>query len=219
MLTPIQNIIEVSRSSQELHTVEKLKQNHDMVFNTAQTILFQVNLSLKYFSNGNIDTQKQMVLCDIRKLEKNALKVLQPQAKLRGINFYNMDIVTGKTVVSIDKSRIDQILYYLIVNAIHRNRLGGNIVIKKDEHRTGTHRTTLVIQIIDDGPGIDLPDQELIFKPIKSLTLRQLRKPHIQRLNLSNHLIRQLGGRLTISSGEDSDQRDSDTKVTIEVEA
>ena len=168
LLTPIQNIIEVSKSSRELSTVEKLKQNNDMVFNTAQLILYQVNLSLYYFGIGNYNSQ--MVSCDIRNLANNVLKVLKPQAKLRGITFHNVDMVAERTIVSIDQSRIDQILYYMVVNAIHRNRLGGNIVIKKDEHRIGNNITTLQIQIIDDGPGIDLRDQELIYKPINSLT-------------------------------------------------
>ena len=93
------------------------------------------------------------------------------------------------TSVLIDRNRFNQILFYLVKNAIHRNRLGGNIVIRVNEHRLNSTETMLNIQVIDDGPDIDPEEKVLVMTPILKMTSKLRKCPHLQRLNLSNRLI------------------------------
>ena len=64
--------------------------------------------------------------------------------------------------VQVDERRMKQVLLNLIRNAIDFTPAGGRIMLGAKRHADG-----IELSVTDTGPGIDLEDQERVFKPFE----------------------------------------------------
>jgi len=72
-----------------------------------------------------------------------------------------------KTVM-VDPDQLKEVLSNLILNAFDVMREGGHIVIMEEMRSTSSFGQIVVIQIMDDGPGIPESIQEQVFEPFFS---------------------------------------------------
>ncbi|HIJ59839.1 MAG TPA: HAMP domain-containing histidine kinase [Nitrospirae bacterium] len=97
----------------------------------------------------------------------------------------------------IDSTKLQLILKNLVANAIEFNEGGGNFDIKARKHTT-----YLNLIISDNGPGIDLDHQELIFERFRQLDTgaNKKHKGHGLGLSICKTLIDMMEGTITVTS-------------------
>jgi len=103
------------------------------------------------------------------------------------------------TIVNCDRSRIKQIIYNLIGNAIKFTQSGGVTV------RTEIKNNNLRILFTDTGPGISLPSQKQLFKKFRQVS----DNPQTSNIGssglglyISKMLIEKMGGKIELVSSE-----------------
>ena len=110
-----------------------------------------------------------------------------------------VDVPPGLPPVHVDAVRIGHVLVNLIDNARRYGRPGGIIAI-----RARRHRSTVVITVEDDGPGIPPEDREHVFD--RFFRGRAARDAHPTGTGLGLHVCRRLveahGGRIWVEGGD-----------------
>ncbi|MDQ6855795.1 MAG: ATP-binding protein [Candidatus Dormibacteraeota bacterium] len=98
--------------------------------------------------------------------------------------------------VRADRQRLVQVLLNLLSNAIKYGREGGHVITG-----AAVRGEDVEIEVIDDGPGIDEPQQKRLFQPFERLGAE---RSHVQGTGLGLALSRQLtvamGGALSLRS-------------------
>ncbi len=100
--------------------------------------------------------------------------------------------------VYMDRDRIQQVLTNLISNAIKFSPLGGVVRIQTGRTRSGE----IIVRVIDQGPGIDPEDQQLIFQKFRQATsvANPLVKGTGLGLTIVKALVEEHGGRIGVES-------------------
>jgi signal transduction histidine kinase/CheY-like chemotaxis protein len=147
----------------------------------------------------------------VRVLEvvRGVVDLIQPLADKRGIRRY---IEPADDVVALlDRRRLWQVLLNLIANAVKYGREGGTVrvgVIAKGDDR-------LLIEVADDGPGIQAEQLERLFRPFERLGAERTGVEGTGLgLALSLALTTAMGGRLSATS-----RLGSGSTFTLDLEA
>ncbi|MCB1305668.1 MAG: response regulator, partial [Leptospiraceae bacterium] len=116
-------------------------------------------------------------------------------AAQRGIDFAIIEPAAYR-VVNADRVRLKQVLLNLISNAIKYNAPGGKVRVHCEERDGFLH-----IHVKDDGPGIPLEKQHLLFRPFQRLGAES---SGVQGtgigLVITRKLVRLMGGSITMDS-------------------
>jgi two-component system, NtrC family, sensor histidine kinase HydH len=99
---------------------------------------------------------------DINLLLEEIQKILYPQAEQKQI-MINFDQTENLPSIQGDQSRLTQVLYNLILNAIQASASGQTVLV-----RTRKQKGQLLVEISDSGCGIPVVYQERIFHPFFS---------------------------------------------------
>jgi two-component system sensor histidine kinase HydH len=105
---------------------------------------------------------KKSAPIDVVEEIRRTLALLRTNLEQRRIEV-NLDLADAPCVVAIDATRLRQVLFNLLNNAIDALAEGGLIEIT-----VGTSRSQVEIVVADDGPGIAPADRERIFVPFFS---------------------------------------------------
>ena len=107
--------------------------------------------------------KKQSNIKEMFELLIASMSIVADQKKIKII----LDIDDNLPLISIDKERIDQIFENLIDNAIKFSHPDTTITIKAKKSSD-----SLLVKVIDQGQGIPLEDQQLLFKPFAKISVK-----------------------------------------------
>jgi signal transduction histidine kinase/CheY-like chemotaxis protein len=97
--------------------------------------------------------------------------VLRSTAEKRGIRV-RVESAADVPLIEADPSRLKQVLYHLLANAIKFSHPEGEVAIRlarESASESPLHRTTAVVAISDRGIGIDPHDRDLIFEAFRQV--------------------------------------------------
>jgi signal transduction histidine kinase/ligand-binding sensor domain-containing protein len=104
---------------------------------------------------------------DVLNIIKNTMTYFMPEAQRKNQELI-LDIPDTLPEIFADEERITQVILNLLNNASKFTRKNGEIIIKAKEEKA-----SLIIEVIDNGCGIDEAEQEHIFEPYSKLRLKR----------------------------------------------
>lgn len=140
---------------------------------------------------------------DLRALISSVVGVMAHQAHAKGLRVRVIISPTLASSVEVDDMRLRQVLLNLISNAI-KFTAAGIVSIKVAVIRSSDSTQDLAISVADTGPGMSDSQRENIFQPFTQGDASITRRYGGTGLGLviSRHLVRLMGGELTLESGE-----------------
>jgi signal transduction histidine kinase/HD superfamily phosphohydrolase YqeK len=135
---------------------------------------------------------------DLNELIVNMMKIIRSSIltphKIKDHLYLDPNLPPVKT----DLNGIKQVLINLIKNASEAMAGGGNLQIKTSRRPSGISQDTIVISIIDDGPGIPDTIQCRLFEPYQST---KGKKHSGLGLAISYNIIKELNGQIKFREG------------------
>jgi len=108
-----------------------------------------------------------LVAVTLSKVVKDAVDLVEPQAKVRRVEIHLEGVGTSAPSVRGDGSMLTQVLLNLLLNAVQFSPEGGSVWVRiTNEARP--HGSFVVVSVRDQGPGIPKENQERIFDPFFS---------------------------------------------------
>ncbi|HEX6037870.1 ATP-binding response regulator [Longimicrobium sp.] len=165
-----------------------------IVLRNARHLLHVVNdlLNISKVEAGTLE----VTLAPVRAAELAGAVVtaLGPQAEARGVRIRLAD--EGARPALADSGRLRQVMFNLLENAIKYSPVGGEIVVRTREAEGETR-----VEVADEGPGIDLADQDRLFKEFSRVNPPGMRVVGAGLgLALSRMLTDAMGGRIGVDS-------------------
>jgi signal transduction histidine kinase len=157
--------------------------------------LIEELLDLAQAREGRLTLKERPV--NLRTIVLSVCRLLEPEAAATGVRLAT-EIPADLPSVRADGTRLRQVLFNLLTNAIKFSEQGGIV-------RVSVSRTVeghLQIEVTDTGPGIEMEDMARIMLPFERATDRMGREiPGVGLgLPLANHLISLHGGKLEVDS-------------------
>jgi len=141
------------------------------------------------------DTKKQ-VWVDIKSIIEKSIGICESQIKKR-IKFLNINIQENLPKIFTNSKAIEQVLINLLVNAAQAADKEDSRV-KLDVSMDKTSQNDLIIEVEDNGCGMDEKTRNRLFDPF--FTTKSLAEGTGLGLYISNNLIEALGGRIEVES-------------------
>lgn len=147
-------------------------------------------LELSRYQANRLTLQQETT--DIGDIVRNIIQKLQSKSDVHRLS---MALPTGLPPVSIDRIRMERILYNLVENAIKYSPDGGEVktsITQQDDH--------LVVAVSDHGIGITREDQSKLFQSFQRLETKPSVKGTGLGLRVCQILVRAHGGRIWVES-------------------
>jgi signal transduction histidine kinase len=138
---------------------------------------------------------------DLNELIRESVKFWAPQLRKSKIALL-LNLQEGLLRVQGDAIGLQQVIHNVVLNAIEALEKGGHIMIGTSQQTTTSdpHRQRVLIQISDDGPGIQSPHQEDIFNPFFTTKSSGTGLG----LSISHQIIKRQGGTFTFQNNPDA---------------
>ncbi|HET8859614.1 HAMP domain-containing sensor histidine kinase [Marivirga sp.] len=162
-LKNIQGLIELLSEEKDGARKEKITK---LLLRSSVSAENLVNRVLEMDKSEDENVKAAVVKIDIIKLLKDLVENVQEHANQKLINIELKDEAT-KHKINADSSYIHLIFENLLSNAIKFSEEGKNIEVKITN--SNTH---IQIAVIDEGPGINIEEEELLFKKFSKLSAR-----------------------------------------------
>jgi len=206
--TPLNGIIGLSDVLRNMNLRSEEIKLVELIHSSGQTLLKIINDILDYskIESGKIDLEDSDF--SIRELVEQVILTLNPKASEKGIHLdFEFDRNIPKTVNG-DSSRISQILFNLIGNAIKFTSTG-SVVLKVKLEESKDHNARLFFSITDTGAGITLEQQDRLFQPFTQLQKIGTSGEAGTGLGLSicRQLLRAMDSEIYVESVKDSGSR------------
>lgn len=150
---------------------------------------------------------------DVHKLGDQIAKLLEPQAKGKGISIvhnYSDDCEKkrGACSVKIDEGRLRQVILNLANNAVKFTH-EGMVEIRSSVTRKDDKNADLAIEVRDTGIGIAPEDQNKLFKPFSQVDASWTREYGGMGLGLAicHRIIEAMGGKIQVESSNATGSR------------
>jgi PAS domain S-box-containing protein len=118
-------------------------------------------LDLTRVSHGKLSLREEN--CDVHSLVVLALEIVRDEAQAKGI-VLKVELAAQRTAVRCDSSRIQQVFWNLLKNAVKFTLPGGRIVIRSYDQDEG-----FVLEVRDNGIGIEPEGIGRIFQPFEQV--------------------------------------------------
>ncbi|APY11729.1 sensor histidine kinase [Seonamhaeicola sp. S2-3] len=154
--TPLANILGYSELLKEQFT------NNNKAINDLNKIITNAEFSsevvkkLMFFS---CEMPQQMAVTNITPIVKNAISLLKPNFTKKQIQCH-LEIEKESICMRVDSIQLTQVLFNLVINAIYFSPVKGQIWVCVYEKNND-----VVIEIRDEGPGIQKSQSNSIFNP------------------------------------------------------
>jgi two-component system NtrC family sensor kinase len=129
---------------------------------------------------------------DVNQTLTQTIGLLENYARINNINI-RTDFAPDIPIIASDQSQLQQVFLNLISNAI--DAIGKNGRVEVLSRRRGDR---IMVEIVDNGPGISPEMQKRIFDPF--VTTKQTGKGTGLGLWISYNIMEKLGGKITFSS-------------------
>jgi two-component system sensor histidine kinase HydH len=106
--------------------------------------------------------QLQLTDTNLNELVLDSIKVAKPLAKKAGVEL-KTDLTASLTPLALDVPRVKQALLNLITNAVQASPQGEHVLV-----RTRPDSSSIVLEVVDAGRGIEKEHNESIFHPFFS---------------------------------------------------
>nr|WP_245312803.1 PAS domain-containing sensor histidine kinase [Methanohalophilus levihalophilus] len=197
--TPLNSVIgfsEVLKTERPGKINDKQRRYLDNVLKSGQHLLELIDsiLEMSYIESGNTDFT--LSCFDYRKVLNAQINSFNIIARSKNIDIKNtMDIAIGE--ICADKTKVEEILYNLIDNAIKFTEPGHSVYINSVKEKDN-----LMISISDTGIGIDNTYMKEIFEPFWQLDSSLNRKYQGTGLGLSlvKSFVEMHGGKIEVES-------------------
>ncbi|HKY97539.1 MAG TPA: PAS domain-containing sensor histidine kinase [Gemmatimonadaceae bacterium] len=163
-------------------------------------------LDLARAESGELEIQPVPV--DVRAKVFAMAEAFRPQADINGLSL-DVDVPPWMPSIQSDPARVQQILGNLISNAIKYTQRGGHVTIHASAEKSASGSNAgdgVVIEVIDDGPGISPENQKKLFREFTRFDPEAAEGAGIG-LAISQRIARALGGTITVESEPDSGSR------------
>ncbi len=182
--TPLQSIIGYSEQVQKQEVPDK--SSLEVIHRSSNYLLHIVNELLDYSSiiSGKLSFRNQVF--SLRTSTMDVIKILEPQAKAKGIKLEHYTDSMEGFFVDADEFRYQQILFNLIGNAI-KFTSEGSVSIHSTVQSNGAF-CNLFCKIKDTGPGIAAEDLNSIFIEFERIDTNA--KGHIQGTGLGLSIVK-----------------------------
>ena len=164
-----------------IHGIDKLQARLADLLDMArmESLGFQLNLELQ----------------DIRPLLQNVVRELDPVASEKNQSL-TLDVSPSISVVNVDSTHIEQIMFNLVNNAIKFTGEGTKIQIT-----LGQEGPNIIVKVHDNGVGITEEEQVRIFTPYYRIEADRQRFPGLGLgLTVSKQLVEMHGGKMWVES-------------------
>jgi signal transduction histidine kinase len=165
----LNNYLAIISNSAELLLRNVKKQAYDKINRNAEAIVESIS-KIKRFTDGLMDfskLEKDPVSYDLRKLIEDILFSIKTHENFSRINF-ELQISHDIPPIEIDVGQIQQVLINGIYNSMEAiNGAGienGRIKIRAYNRVAGDQAETVVMEIVDNGPGIEVKHKDRIFE-------------------------------------------------------
>ncbi len=197
--TPLNSIIGFSEMLDdelfgELNSTQK--EYVQIILNSSQHLLELINniLDLSIIEQGKITLSKQQI--DINSTVFSVITIIRPQAENKNLSL-QVEIGEDLPFIAADPTRIKQVLYNLLANAVKFTPSGGTIKVKAE-----LENSFIKITVQDTGVGIKPEDQTYIFDEFYQAENSYERKFEGVGLGLplSKHLVELHNGKIELFS-------------------
>lgn len=204
--TPLNSIIGFSELLREKSTDTHLREYINGVTSSAKNLLLLINdiLDISKIEAGKVEINQTMIEPNKIIYDLNEIFKLSAASKNLRLKFEIDDNVPQ--FLFVDETRIRQILFNLVGNAIKFTNIGSvKVEIRVDNLNKKENSATLIIIVSDSGIGISDSKFETIFEPFSQIEENSTRKFAGTGLGLaiSRRLARMMNGDIAIDSSLD----------------
>ncbi len=199
--TPLNSIIGFSELLSNSLKDPKSRSQAESIRISGRNLLRIINdiLDLSKIEAGKLVLQPEPV--DIFKFLNEMENIFLPLAKEKGISFFTEIEKEISHALVLDETRLRQILFNLVGNAIKFTH-EGNVILSIDLRNRTENLVDFVLSVEDTGIGIPKEQQELIFEPFTQQE-GQLEKKYGGTglgLSITQRLVHMMNGKITLTS-------------------
>jgi signal transduction histidine kinase len=193
MRTPLNGIIGMVESLRAEPLAATVRERLDVIHFSGETLLALINELLDV---TRAETAAHVVLApaDACAIVARSVELHRPRAEREGRTL-TLKLPPAPVHVSCDAVRIQQVVGNLVANAL---RHGGPHIEVRLTATPETNRTTLRVEVADDGPGISAQQEAHLFQPFAQLNPLTAMGGSGMGLFISRSIARMLGGELTL---------------------
>jgi signal transduction histidine kinase len=172
------------------------RNNVDKIIKAGQHLLNLINevLDLARIENNKLETSIEDV--ELTAVVDECFTLTAPLADEKNISLINRIPIESQNRVRADALRLRQVIINLISNAIKFGFEQGTVTL--DSHETRGNQ--LRLEVTDNGPGIPIDKQKLLFKPFERLDDKQYIEGTGIGLALTKKLVELMHGRIGVKS-------------------
>lgn len=200
--TPLNSVIGIANLLVEENRSQKENEHLEVLKFSANNLLSLVNniLDLNKLDSGKLEMDK--ISFNWHTLVNSVCSSMTPQLKKKSLMLYlELDPVIKNVAYEADVTRLSQVLFNLIGNAVKFTNKG-SITIVLELLRTEENGDLIRYKVVDTGIGISQSEQRVIFDPFKQATAGTTRKFGGTGLGLSivKQLIEMFGSEIHLES-------------------
>lgn len=174
-----------------------LKQFMEIIYKESKRLEVLVNDILELSRVEQKQVPMNIEIVNLSETITACFKVIRPQAENKKIKFRMYSSEPDAILLSTDKSRLEQVLNNLIMNAVNYTDAGGKISVRVEQINNEA-----VIHVSDTGIGIPQEDLNRIFERFYRVDKARSRNSGGTGLGLSivRYLVQNLNGRIEVKS-------------------
>lgn len=174
--TPLNSVIGMANLLLIEQPSKEQKENLDVLKFSAESLLLLINGILDFNKIGSDKVELETTPFNLARLLENASAGLRIKAIEKGLNFHlYIDPIIGDRAIEGDPTRLTQIIYNLVANALKFTEKG-SIYISASVVERKKDFIKVHFSVKDTGIGISPDKQTLVFEPFKQASKNITRK-------------------------------------------
>ncbi|MCG8528096.1 MAG: ATP-binding protein [Opitutales bacterium] len=202
--TPLNGITGFAKLMEETHLSKEQKEYTEAIISNSDSLLFIVEDILDLSKIESNKLELEMHPFDLRECVEDVCGIIEPQAKIKGLEYQVIVDEMVPVMVNGDSSRIRQILMNLCSNAV-KFTLEGCVSLKvslAEEKASDSSYHLLKFEVKDTGIGISQENAKKLFSPFTQADTSTYRKFGGSGLGLviCKRLVEGMNGEITLNS-------------------
>lgn len=199
--TPMNAVLGFSQLMQKDVSLTPLqRENLNIINNSGRHLLELINdiLDMAKIEAGRVVIENSCF--DLGMLMRDTVEMMHERAEVKGLELFFDQSSNFPRFVSMDESKLRQVLLNLISNAVKYTKKGSVRVILNAENEVNSKKCTLIFRIEDTGIGISESDLPLIFNSFVQVGSESDQKGTGLGLPITKEYVELMGGTLEVTS-------------------
>ncbi len=198
--TPLNSVIGFSDLLAKFTDDPKQKSYLKSIKSSGESLLSLINdiLDLSKIEAGKVEIKPEPV--NIKRILEDVQQIFSVRAAEKNLTLTVKIDPDLPQKVLFSKTRLRQILFNLVGNALKFTSTGGITLTAVCEHTSQRNKINLTISVKDSGKGISPEEQQLIFSPFYQSRRNDQEQGTGLGLAITERLIKALGGKITLKS-------------------